>query len=94
MIDNAGGGIFDFLPVSTQGDDYAEHVLTPTGLEVERAAALFDARYVAIGDLAHLRDALASPRGARRSCTSGPSGRRTSRCTGAAGRPWPRALTG
>jgi 2-succinyl-5-enolpyruvyl-6-hydroxy-3-cyclohexene-1-carboxylate synthase len=64
VIDNAGGGIFDFLPVSTQGDHYAEHVLTPTGLEIERAAALFEARYVAIGDLAHLRDALgAAPRG-------------------------------
>jgi 2-succinyl-5-enolpyruvyl-6-hydroxy-3-cyclohexene-1-carboxylate synthase len=64
VVDNAGGGIFDFLPVSTQGDHYTEHVLTATGLEVERAAALFDARYVAVEDLAQLRGALAErPRG-------------------------------
>jgi 2-succinyl-5-enolpyruvyl-6-hydroxy-3-cyclohexene-1-carboxylate synthase len=61
VVDNAGGGIFDFLPVATQGDHYAEHVLTPTGLEVERAAALFDARYAAIGDLARLHEALGEP---------------------------------
>ncbi|MCW3023468.1 MAG: menD [Conexibacter sp.] len=59
VVDTAGGGIFDFLPVATQRDAYEEHVLTPTGLEVERVAALFDARYVAIGSVAELRDALA-----------------------------------
>ncbi len=48
VVDNAGGGIFDFLPVSTQTDAYEEHVLTPTGLDVQRVAALFDARYVAV----------------------------------------------
>jgi 2-succinyl-5-enolpyruvyl-6-hydroxy-3-cyclohexene-1-carboxylate synthase len=61
VVDNAGGGIFDFLPVATQGDHYAEHVLTPTGLEVSRAAALFDARYAAIDDLTQLRSALGEP---------------------------------
>jgi 2-succinyl-5-enolpyruvyl-6-hydroxy-3-cyclohexene-1-carboxylate synthase len=61
LIDNAGGGIFDFLPVSTQGAEYEEHVLTPTGLEAERAAALYDADYRAIDDLGALRAALAAP---------------------------------
>ena len=60
VVDNAGGGIFDFLPVSTQGAEYEEHVLTPTGLEVERAAALYDADYQAIEDLDQLRAALAA----------------------------------
>ncbi|HET6505972.1 MAG TPA: 2-succinyl-5-enolpyruvyl-6-hydroxy-3-cyclohexene-1-carboxylic-acid synthase [Baekduia sp.] len=60
-VDNAGGGIFDFLPVSTQGAEYEEHVLTPTGLDVARAAALYDARYVAAEDLATLREALQTP---------------------------------
>jgi 2-succinyl-5-enolpyruvyl-6-hydroxy-3-cyclohexene-1-carboxylate synthase len=62
VVDNAGGGIFDFLPVGQAGGaEYEEHVLTPTGLEVERAAALYGARYRAIEDLAHLREALAEP---------------------------------
>jgi 2-succinyl-5-enolpyruvyl-6-hydroxy-3-cyclohexene-1-carboxylate synthase len=59
-VDNAGGGIFDFLPVAGQGAAYEEHVLTPTGLDVARAAALYDAHYVAADDLATLRAALAA----------------------------------
>jgi 2-succinyl-5-enolpyruvyl-6-hydroxy-3-cyclohexene-1-carboxylate synthase len=60
VIDNAGGGIFDFLPVATQGADYEEHVLTPTGLEIERAASLYGAEYRSVVDIAGLRDALAA----------------------------------
>ncbi len=41
LVDNGGGGIFDFLPVSTQTDAYEEHVATPTGLDAERIATLF-----------------------------------------------------
>ncbi|HEY4098426.1 MAG TPA: 2-succinyl-5-enolpyruvyl-6-hydroxy-3-cyclohexene-1-carboxylic-acid synthase [Baekduia sp.] len=59
VVDNAGGGIFDFLPVATQRDAFEEHVLTPTGLEVERVAALFDAQYRAIDTVEALRAALA-----------------------------------
>ncbi|QEC48864.1 2-succinyl-5-enolpyruvyl-6-hydroxy-3-cyclohexene-1-carboxylic-acid synthase [Baekduia soli] len=66
VVDNEGGGIFDFLPVSTQRDHYAEHVLTPTALDIERAAALYGAAYAAVGDLAGLHAALAEPpRGVR-----------------------------
>jgi 2-succinyl-5-enolpyruvyl-6-hydroxy-3-cyclohexene-1-carboxylate synthase len=61
VVDNGGGGIFDFLPVATQRDAYEEHVLTPTGLDVERAAALFGAAYAAIASLGELRAALAEP---------------------------------
>jgi 2-succinyl-5-enolpyruvyl-6-hydroxy-3-cyclohexene-1-carboxylate synthase len=61
VIDNAGGGIFDFLPVATQGAEYEEHVLTPTGLEVERIAALYGAEYRSASEIAGLRDALATP---------------------------------
>jgi 2-succinyl-5-enolpyruvyl-6-hydroxy-3-cyclohexene-1-carboxylate synthase len=61
VIDNAGGGIFDFLPVATQGAEYEEHVLTPTGLEVEHVAALYGAEYRSVGDLAGLRDVLDAP---------------------------------
>jgi 2-succinyl-5-enolpyruvyl-6-hydroxy-3-cyclohexene-1-carboxylate synthase len=31
LVDNAGGGIFDFLPVASQTDAFEEHVATPTG---------------------------------------------------------------
>ncbi|MET0604569.1 MAG: 2-succinyl-5-enolpyruvyl-6-hydroxy-3-cyclohexene-1-carboxylic-acid synthase [Baekduia sp.] len=61
VIDNAGGGIFDFLPVATQGAEYEEHVLTPTGLEVERIAALYGAEYRSASEIAGLRDALGTP---------------------------------
>jgi 2-succinyl-5-enolpyruvyl-6-hydroxy-3-cyclohexene-1-carboxylate synthase len=39
---NGGGGIFDFLPVAGTADPelYAEHILTPAGVELERVAAL------------------------------------------------------
>ncbi|HWH96091.1 MAG TPA: thiamine pyrophosphate-dependent enzyme, partial [Baekduia sp.] len=63
VVDNAGGGIFDFLAVSTQGAEYEEHVLTPTGLEIARAAALYGARYHGVEDLDGLHAALAAPSG-------------------------------
>ncbi|HEV7495866.1 2-succinyl-5-enolpyruvyl-6-hydroxy-3-cyclohexene-1-carboxylic-acid synthase [Baekduia sp.] len=61
VIDNAGGGIFDFLPVATQGAEYEEHVLTPTGLEVEHMASLYGAEYRSVVDLVGLRAALDAP---------------------------------
>jgi 2-succinyl-5-enolpyruvyl-6-hydroxy-3-cyclohexene-1-carboxylate synthase len=46
LLDNGGGGIFDFLPVSSaamaqQNDIYARHIATPTGLDFAKAAALY-----------------------------------------------------
>jgi len=57
LVDNAGGGIFDFLPVATQRDAYEEHVATPTGLEAERVAALFGLTYESVHELRQLREA-------------------------------------
>jgi 2-succinyl-5-enolpyruvyl-6-hydroxy-3-cyclohexene-1-carboxylate synthase len=57
LVDNGGGGIFDFLPVATQRDAYEEHVATPTGLEAERVAALFDLAYEPVHDLDAIREA-------------------------------------
>jgi 2-succinyl-5-enolpyruvyl-6-hydroxy-3-cyclohexene-1-carboxylate synthase len=42
LVDNDGGGIFHFLPVASQRDHFAEHVATPHGVDLARAAALFD----------------------------------------------------
>jgi 2-succinyl-5-enolpyruvyl-6-hydroxy-3-cyclohexene-1-carboxylate synthase len=46
LLDNGGGGIFDFLPVSNaamaqQNDIYRSHIATPTGLDFAKAAALY-----------------------------------------------------
>jgi 2-succinyl-5-enolpyruvyl-6-hydroxy-3-cyclohexene-1-carboxylate synthase len=60
LVDNGGGGIFDFLPVASQADAFEEHVATPTGLRFERAAALFDLAYVVPDTLADLHDAIAA----------------------------------
>ncbi len=57
LVDNGGGGIFDFLPVATQTDAFEEHVATPTGLEAERVAALFGLRYEPVEDIAAVREA-------------------------------------
>jgi 2-succinyl-5-enolpyruvyl-6-hydroxy-3-cyclohexene-1-carboxylate synthase len=58
LVDNGGGGIFDFLPVATQHDAFEEHVATPTGVAFERVAALFGLVYVAPATLPELRAAL------------------------------------
>jgi 2-succinyl-5-enolpyruvyl-6-hydroxy-3-cyclohexene-1-carboxylate synthase len=57
LVDNAGGGIFDFLPVASQTDAFEEHVATPTGLDAERVAALFGLAYERIDDLGAIREA-------------------------------------
>jgi 2-succinyl-5-enolpyruvyl-6-hydroxy-3-cyclohexene-1-carboxylate synthase len=58
LVDNGGGGIFDFLPVATQTDAFEEHVATPTRLDFARAAALFGLDYRAPTTLDELRRAL------------------------------------
>ena len=66
LVDNGGGGIFDFLPVATQADAYEEHVATPTGLDFERAAALYGLAYEAPATLPDLRAGLHAAVGAPR----------------------------
>jgi 2-succinyl-5-enolpyruvyl-6-hydroxy-3-cyclohexene-1-carboxylate synthase len=41
-VNNGGGGIFDFLPVAEHAapELYGEHIATPSGVDVERIAAL------------------------------------------------------
>jgi 2-succinyl-5-enolpyruvyl-6-hydroxy-3-cyclohexene-1-carboxylate synthase len=59
LVNNDGGGIFDFLPVSREGDDFEHHVATPHGLDFAQAAALYGARHVHVGDVAALHAELA-----------------------------------
>jgi 2-succinyl-5-enolpyruvyl-6-hydroxy-3-cyclohexene-1-carboxylate synthase len=65
VVDNGGGGIFDFLPVATQTDAFEEHVATPTGLDFARAAALFDLAYAAPATQGELRSGLCEALGAQ-----------------------------
>ena len=83
LLDNGGGGIFDFLPVSgasmalapeartghartsdgsdvsTGSDDvYTRHIATPTGLDFERAGALYGLAYARVATTAELRETL------------------------------------
>ena len=62
LLDNGGGGIFDFLAVARERDIFEEHVATPTGLDFGRAAALYGLEHVPVGDLAGLRRALDAAR--------------------------------
>ncbi len=55
VLDNGGGGIFDFLPVASQRDAYEEHVATPTYLDAERIAGLYDLVYAPVKTVAQLR---------------------------------------
>ncbi len=55
LLDNGGGGIFDFLPVATQRDAYEEHVATPTGLDAERVADLYGLVYAQVTDVGQLK---------------------------------------
>ncbi len=63
LLDNGGGGIFDFLPVSSaraarEEGVYERHVATPTGLDFARAAELYGLGHERASDVAGLRAAL------------------------------------
>ncbi len=65
LVDNGGGGIFDFLPVSRasmahERDAYGRHIATPTGLDFARAAALYELAYEPVQSIPELRAALES----------------------------------
>jgi 2-succinyl-5-enolpyruvyl-6-hydroxy-3-cyclohexene-1-carboxylate synthase len=63
LLDNAGGGIFDFLPVSgskmaLSQDIYTRHIATPTGLDFAAAAALYGLAHERVQDVRGFRAAL------------------------------------
>ena len=41
VMNNGGGGIFDFLPIARHRDGYEELFGTPTGLDLEKVADLY-----------------------------------------------------
>jgi len=61
VIQNDGGGIFSFLPVSRHGGSFERLFATPHGLDLERAAALYGIPYArcTTGQALHARAAAA-----------------------------------
>ncbi len=70
LLNNEGGGIFDFLPVSqaqmaraaephsSGGDIYTHHITTPTGLDFAKAADLYSLDHERVSDVRGFRVAL------------------------------------
>lgn len=59
LIDNGGGGIFDFLPVAaTREDIYTRHIATPSGLDFAHAARLYGLEHETVADVLAFRAAL------------------------------------
>jgi 2-succinyl-5-enolpyruvyl-6-hydroxy-3-cyclohexene-1-carboxylate synthase len=64
LLDNGGGGIFDFLAVSGASiardpeDLYTRHIATPTGLDFAKAAALYGLEHRSAATTSDLRAAL------------------------------------
>jgi 2-succinyl-5-enolpyruvyl-6-hydroxy-3-cyclohexene-1-carboxylate synthase len=55
LINNNGGGIFNFLPVQSETDVFESFFGTPHGWTFEKAAAMFDLDYVTPKDLNDLQ---------------------------------------
>jgi 2-succinyl-5-enolpyruvyl-6-hydroxy-3-cyclohexene-1-carboxylate synthase len=73
LIDNGGGGIFDFLPVADNAlarehDAYTRHIATPTGLDFADAAKLYGLGHERAEDVPGFRAALERALDSERSC--------------------------
>jgi 2-succinyl-5-enolpyruvyl-6-hydroxy-3-cyclohexene-1-carboxylate synthase len=58
LLNNDGGGIFEFLPVAGQSDAFEEHVATPHGLDFATAAELYGCGYERPADARELEEAV------------------------------------
>ena len=61
VMNNGGGGIFDFLPIARHRDGYEELFGTPTGLDLERVADLYGLGFTRVASYGELPAALARP---------------------------------
>ena len=61
MMNNGGGGIFDFLPIARHREGYEELFGTPTGLDLAKVADLYGLRYTRVQAYADLPGALGAP---------------------------------
>jgi 2-succinyl-5-enolpyruvyl-6-hydroxy-3-cyclohexene-1-carboxylate synthase len=58
LLNNDGGGIFEFLPVAREADAFEEHVATPHGLDFRYAAELYGCAHARPGSVAELEQAI------------------------------------
>jgi 2-succinyl-5-enolpyruvyl-6-hydroxy-3-cyclohexene-1-carboxylate synthase len=58
VVDNGGGGIFDFLPIASQTDVFERHVATPPQVGFAEAAALAGASYAPVSSISELRECI------------------------------------
>jgi 2-succinyl-5-enolpyruvyl-6-hydroxy-3-cyclohexene-1-carboxylate synthase len=58
LVNNDGGGIFNFLPVSRERDVFEPQVATPTGLDFSLAAQLFGCAHELVDDVDSFAGAL------------------------------------
>ncbi len=58
LLNNDGGGIFEFLPVASERDAFEEHIATPHGLDFAHAAALYGCEHEHVASVEGLRDGL------------------------------------
>jgi 2-succinyl-5-enolpyruvyl-6-hydroxy-3-cyclohexene-1-carboxylate synthase len=65
LVNNQGGGIFDFLPVSEVVDVFEHHVATPHGLDFEHAARLYGVGYARVSSMTELASQLDQAVGAQ-----------------------------
>ena len=61
VMNNGGGGIFDFLPIARHRDGYEELFGTPTGLDLAKVAGLYGLRFTRVASYADLPGALGAP---------------------------------
>jgi 2-succinyl-5-enolpyruvyl-6-hydroxy-3-cyclohexene-1-carboxylate synthase len=61
LLNNDGGGIFEFLAISGETDAFEQHIATPPGLDFRHAAALYGLGYEQPQTIAELRAALERP---------------------------------
>ena len=57
VMNNGGGGIFDFLPIAEYREGYEELFGTPTGLDIAKVADLYEAPFTRVGSYSDLPDA-------------------------------------
>jgi 2-succinyl-5-enolpyruvyl-6-hydroxy-3-cyclohexene-1-carboxylate synthase len=58
VLDNDGGGIFEFLPQAAHRDVFEEVFATPLGMRMEDVAALYGLDFVLATERSYLEDAL------------------------------------
>jgi 2-succinyl-5-enolpyruvyl-6-hydroxy-3-cyclohexene-1-carboxylate synthase len=61
VLNNGGGGIFDFLPIAHHREGYEELFGTPTGLDVEKVAGLYGMPFRRVSSHGELDAALEEP---------------------------------